>query len=172
MQECGRNLIRERTFLVHDYDRAVEHSKAKDSFNKTFGRAKDESDYYVIYSNPCVEYWFLLHTSYSDSDYHRSVCQEKVKNICNKKREEAGLSRLHEDDYKSEPMLFEYIGGLEGVCIACRNAKTRFDREDKSGSAVGPFSTIHHASQRPCTNLFELLQALDEFAERIHEKGK
>jgi hypothetical protein len=44
MQSCGRNWNVERVFLVHDYDDAFEQEDAKASFNRTFNRAKNESD--------------------------------------------------------------------------------------------------------------------------------
>jgi len=164
MQECGRKWSAEKVFLVHDYDKAAEHHSVKSSFNKTFERASKESGYYVIYSNPCFEFWLLLHTGYRDSDLHRHVYQKKVKEICNQKRNESGLPILHGDDYKTDPMLFEYFGGLEGAHVACNNAKKRFDKESKTGNDNGPFSTLKHASNIPCSNMFELLYALEKFA--------
>jgi len=171
MQECGRNWNTEATILVHDYDRAAERLNEKESFSNTFRRAKEESDYKVIYSNPCFEYWLMLHTAYMDSDLHRHSYQRKVKAICNQKRKDAGLEQLHGDDYKADPMLFDYFGGYEGSLTARRNAQKRFDKEDKTGKAKGSFSTTEHAKGVPCTNFFELLDSLDEFAAFIRKSG-
>ena len=156
MQECGRERNPERTFLVHDYDNAVDQPNEKESFNNTFKRV-EELDYYIIYSNPCFEYWLMLHKSYSDSDLHRDDYQNKVKEICNQKLKCLGKPAIHDDGYKSDPNLFEYFGGLEGSKVARHNAKRRFDK------AEGPFATAKHAKNTPCTNFFELLDAIDEY---------
>jgi hypothetical protein len=161
MQECGRTWQYEKIFLVHDYDKAVENSKEKESFNETLRRAEPESNIYVIYANPCFEYWLFLHTEYTDSDLHRHGFQEKFKDICNKKRGLAGKPPLHGDDYKSDPDLFDYLNGLEGVAEACRKAKKRFENE------VPPFSKIHYAKNAPCTNMFELINALQIYKENL-----
>ena len=173
MQECGRlwSPIRERIFLVHDYDRAAEQSNEKDSFNKTFLRMKEESNYYIIYSNPCFEYWLLLHTDYYDSNLHRHICQSKVEKLVNEKRNEVGLPKLHGDEYKTDPNLFEYFGGLAGSQIARRNARARFTKEQGINPTGELFSSIKHAELIPCTNIFELLNALDTYAADIHNQN-
>lgn len=162
MQECGRKWNVERIFLVHDYDRAVEQPSAKQSFNTTFSRALNESNITVIYSNPCFEYWLLLHLDYLDSDLHRHICQDKVKEKCNKERLLRKLSPLHDDDYKADLNLFEYFGGMDGVCKARVNAKKRFKNE------TYPHASVKCSRNAPCTNMFVLLDELDEFANRIH----
>jgi len=168
MQECGRNWNVERVFLVHDYDKAAEHSGVKNSFDKTFSRARKESDYKVIYSNPCFEYWLMLHIGYFDSDLHRHEYQEKTKQICNRKREESGLSRLHDYEYKNDDMLFEYFGGMDGSRVACSHALARF-KEDKKSKKEGSFSSERYAKNAPCTNFFELLDALNAYAALLNK---
>ncbi len=151
---------------------AVENKEEKISFNETFNRAKEESDTYVIYSNPCFEYWLMLHLNYIDSDLHRHVCQDKVKGICNQKRAERGEHPLHDDDYKSDPDLFEYFGGVAGLKIACDNARKRFEKETERKDNISPknYSNEYFAAKAPCTNMFELLEALQEYAS-THQKS-
>jgi len=170
MQSCGRSWNVEQVFLVHDYDKAEEQKEAKASFNITFKRAKKESDFIVIYSNPCFEYWLLLHNDFIDSNLQRNIFQEKVKDICNKKRADKKMEPLHDDKYKSDPMLYEYFGGYNNSRQARKYAIKRFaenGKQSKPIKSIKSFSSEYYANKTPCTNMFELLDALDKYARQI-----
>lgn len=58
-------------WIVYDKDEFLD-----DSFDNTELRCKDLSNenitYHALWSNECIEYWFLLHFMYLDSALHRS----------------------------------------------------------------------------------------------------
>jgi len=120
--------------------------------------------------NPCFEYWLMLHGDFIDSDLHRSMFQSKVKDVCNQKRMENKMELLHDDKYKTDPMLYEYFGGYKNSKTARKYALKRFTengRQSKPAKQIKSFSSEYYANKAPCTNMFELLDALDEYAKKI-----
>lgn len=77
--ECAQKLVSpigkysdvKHVWLVYDKDEFLD-----DSFDNTELRCKDLSNenitYHALWSNECIEYWFLLHFNYLDSTLHRS----------------------------------------------------------------------------------------------------
>ena len=66
-------------WLVYDKD-----DFSKDDFDNTFNRCKALSEnnesvtYHALWSNECIEYWFLLHFMVLSSDLHRSEYYPKL----------------------------------------------------------------------------------------------
>jgi len=173
MQNCLKNtIVYEKTFLVHDYDKAAEQKEAKISFNNTFKRANDDANFHVIYSNPCIEYWLMLHLAYNDSDLHRSNFQEMVKNVCNRKREEQRLEPLHDDKFKTDPCIFCYFGGKCGSNQARKHALKRFNISNHKKIINKSFSSECYSIKAPYTNMFELLDELDQYAKKFVQHNK
>lgn len=69
--------IYKHVWIVYDTDDfPAEHvDKVVELCNKN---NTDETTYHAIWSNQCIELWFLLHFSYMQSDIHRDEYKEKL----------------------------------------------------------------------------------------------
>ena len=121
-----------KTFVVFDKD-----SFEAEQFNNAIYKA-ERMDYIPIWSNECIELWFLLHFSYFNSSVVRGIYFEKLEKIFGDKYDKAA---------RSFPLLMEK-GSIKD---AYRNAKQLHDN-------VGEES---FAKQNPCTMVFKLINELE-----------
>ena len=79
-------------WLVYDFD-----DFPKDNFDNTLhkcmdlSKSEDSVKYHALWSNQCIELWFLLHFMYFQSDVHRTeylpILNQHLTDICNDKYE-------------------------------------------------------------------------------------
>lgn len=120
-------------WVVYDIDDfPVEH------INKTAQLCIDESTeeitYHAIWSNQCIELWFLLHFSFMQSDLHRSSYWPKLTEILTSQGL-GGYKKNRADMYR---ILFPYMDA------AIANAQ-KLDKinEDKLPSAAAPGTKVY-----------------------------
>lgn len=120
-------------WVVYDTDDfPVEH------INKTVQLCIDESTeeitYHAIWSNQCIELWFLLHFSFMQSDLHRSSYWPKLTEILTSQGL-GGYKKNRADMYR---ILFPYMDA------AIANAQ-KLDKinEDKLPSAAAPGTKVY-----------------------------
>lgn len=100
----------------------------------------EETIYHAIWSNQCIELWFLLHFSYMHSDLHRTSYWPKLTNV---------LEPMEKGKYeKNRGDMFEVL--LPYIDTAISNAK----RLDESNAGKTP------AASTPGTKVFELIEKL------------
>lgn len=104
--------------------------------------------YHAIWSNQCIELWFLLHFDYLQSDISRTEYFPKLSQK---------LKRLGKGDYKKNRAdMFSILRPY--VDTAIKNAKKLYDEK----SACTPTDAA------PCTTAFQLLEVLLPY---INEEG-
>lgn len=113
-------------------------------FNLTAELCKNSSSdgrtYHAIWSNQCIELWFLLHFDYLQSDLHRDEYYPKLSQR---------LRPLHKGDYrKNRNDMFTILRPRMETAIA--NAKMLYSQ--KQG--------LTPAEAAPCTTVFQLIEAL------------
>lgn len=126
-------------WLVYDTD-----DFPKDQIDNTASRCKQintaQTKYHALWSNQCIELWFLLHFSYLHSDIDRKAYAAKLTEH---------LLRIKEGSYqKNRKDIFEVL--LPYVDTAIQNAhKLATKNEGKSPS-----------QSKPGTQVYELLETL------------
>lgn len=94
----------------------------------------DEMQYHAIWSNQCIELWFLLHFSYMHSDLRRTEYWPKLTEY---------LRSLDEGDYtKNRPDMYRILYPMMDFAIA--NAR-RLEKENqgKPPSKAAPGTTVY-----------------------------
>lgn len=132
------------------------------SFNRIFWRAWEESDARVIFSNPCFEYWLILHEQDYQVDSDQLECQRTFQRIYEKKCKDSGRPLDEKSDYKTDPTLFDLLGGLDGAKLAATRAKRQLPVSPKFGDKSFSCSKLC-----PSTNIFLLLEKL----EKLHREN-
>lgn len=115
-----------------------------DHINRTaelcHAESTEETTYHAIWSNQCIELWFLLHFSYMQSDLHRSSYWPKLTDV---------LSSLGYNEYKKNRSdMYQILSPYTEVAIA--NAK----KLDKINAGKLP------SASSPGTKVYELLEKL------------
>ena len=137
------------SFPPEHFNRVSEHARDLNVLNK------DKNIVYnVAWSNQCIEYWFVLHFNYYDSDNERPYY---IKNI-NQNFKNKGLSDY---DKSKDKVLFEKLTWQGDPKLAIRYAKQRDDE------CCG----ISDADSSPATKVYVLVEELakylpDEIKER------
>ncbi|MCB7317967.1 RloB family protein [Lacrimispora sp. 210928-DFI.3.58] len=109
-----------------------------DHINKTAQLCDEESTeetvYHAIWSNQCIELWFLLHFSFMQSDLHRSTYWPKLTEILNAQ----GVGEYEKNRADMYQILFPYMEA------AIANAE-KLDKINvgKSPSAAAPGTKVH-----------------------------
>lgn len=109
-----------------------------DHINKTAGfcaaESTEETTYHAIWSNQCIELWFLLHFSFMQSDLHRSSYWPKLTEILTSQ----GLGEYEKNRSDMYQILFPYID------TAITNAQ-KLDKinEGKLPSAAAPGTKVY-----------------------------
>lgn len=102
--------------------------------------AKGETQYHAIWSNQCIELWFLLHFSYMQSDLHRSEYWTKISDC---------LSSISAGSYeKNRSDMYDVLAPYMDCAI--ENAK----KLDKVNMGKMP------SKAAPGTKVFELVEKL------------
>lgn len=129
--------IYKHVWIVYDTD-----DFPSDHINKTAqlceNCSNDETTYHAIWSNQCIELWFLLHFSYFQSDIHRQEYWEKL----SKSMSLYGLGTYTKGRSDMYMVLRPYLE------IAIQNAK-RLDEVNKGRkpSAAAPGTKMHEMLQ-------------------------
>lgn len=129
--------IYKHVWIVYDTD-----DFPSDHINKTAqlceNCSNDETTYHAIWSNQCIELWFLLHFSYFQSDIHRQEYWEKL----SKSMSLYGLGTYTKGRSDMYMVLRPYLE------IAIQNAK-RLDGVNKGRkpSAAAPGTKMHEMLQ-------------------------
>ena len=113
-------------------------------FNTTVDLCKKYSDsartYHAIWSNQCIELWFLLHFDYLQSDIAREAYYPKLNQR---------LKRMGKGDYKKNRAdMFSIL--LPYLDTAISNAKNLYEVKKQ----------LTPSNAAPCTTVFELLEFL------------
>jgi hypothetical protein len=129
------NLIFGKIFTVFD----------KDSFKKEqFNNAIFESGkrcYITLWSNECIELWFLLHFDYLDSNISRTEYFKK-------------LSKALGGNYDKTGNIFEKLDNDKNIKFAIENAKKLFAEKE----CITSF-----ADRSPCTTMFLLINEIEDY---------
>jgi len=95
---------------------------------------KEVTTYHAIWSNQCVELWFLLHFSFLQSDLHRSEYWPKLTDV---------LKSLGEGEYrKNRDDMYRILYPYMGAAIA-NSKKLEKMNEGKSPSQSTPGTMVH-----------------------------
>lgn len=152
MQRCHNPRRYERSIAVHDFD------EDGDVTRKLFDEASEigeQADFSVYYSIPSFEFWLLLHLNLVTSDLSRDVCLDKVKKHVNDIRKRNKKTLLRNAEIKTDPDLYKYFDGKDGVERAKKHALELWDDKlpPKKPSSV-----------RPSSNMYLLMDDIKEFA--------
>lgn len=105
--------------------------------------SNEDTSYHAIWSNQCIELWFLLHFSFMQSDLHRSEYWPKLTNC---------LNQIDAGDYqKNRTDMYQILRPYMDTAIA--NAK----RLDAINSGRQP------SNAAPGTRVFELIEVLKPY---------
>lgn len=96
------------SFPAKDFNGVVERSEK-------LNRENSELQYYAAWSNECIEYWFILHFAYYESNNHR---KEYVK-FLNDKLRSVGIGKYQ----KNMPDIFQILLNHGNPKQACKYAK-------------------------------------------------
>ncbi len=135
-------IVYKHVWIVYDTDDFPAdriNRTARDCINLT----NDETEFHALWSNQCIELWFMLHFNYVDADLHRSEYYPKLSEW---------LSNIGKGNYEKNrndiyEILFPYLAD------AIRNAK-KLDEVNKN-------KTPSNAS--PCTQVYKLLEKLQPY---------
>ena len=112
-------------WLLHDLDDGKIDPKECTCFNDTFRRAWADAEVKVIFFCPCFEYWLILHDQDYEMDSAQGPCQTKFQSIYEKRRKAQNRPVGEKDNYKTDPELFQLLGGLVGMNTAIKRAEER-----------------------------------------------
>lgn len=129
-------------WVVYDTDDfPAEHIDQTTQLCETW--STEDTTYHAIWSNQCIELWFLLHFSYMHSDLHRSEYWPKLS---------AYLCSLGKGEYsKNRQDMYEILHPMMDYAIA--NAK-RLDTENEDKLP---------SQSAPGTKVYELVEALKPY---------
>jgi len=137
MQLRSGNMYR-HIWIVYDKDDFPE-----DDFDNTFFRCQELSDdsvtYHALWSNECIELWFLLHFEYMQSNLYRGQYIPKLTTYLN--------SRYQKNRTDMFELLYPYLDD------AIRNAKRLLKCHDK----------IIPSQCTPGTAVYEIFEKLKEY---------
>lgn len=121
-------------FPPDDFDNTVNRCQA---LNKRFQAEGREIQYHAIWSNQCIELWFLLHFNYLDTDIDRDQYGVKLS---------GKLGRRYE---KTDEELAKTL--IPRTDRAIKNAKKLMEKYDKD---------VPPSRKAPATNFYELVEYL------------
>ena len=109
--------------------------------------SKQETEYHAIWSNQCIELWFLLHFAYYQSDIHRSEYWPKLTEY---------LMQMHAGAYKkNRDDMYEFL--KPNIDQAIRNAK----KLAKVNTGKTP------ALSAPGTMVYEIIEKLKPYLKTV-----
>jgi len=135
-----------KVWCVYDKD-----SSSSERFNRvsekarSLNRSQKDVTYHVGWSNQCIEYWFILHFDYYDSDndrkYYRKYLHEKFR--------ELGWSKYEKNNTELFCVLSQYGNPRQAIAWAKRRLDTFSGRTDSQSA--------------PATKVYELIEELSNF---------
>jgi hypothetical protein len=103
----------------------------------TLNKNQKDTFYHVAWSNQCIEYWFILHFDYYDSDNNRKNYMEYLKT----KFKSLGLKGYK----KNDPNVFDILLEHGSPKSALKNARKRLDEcKGKAPSLSAPATTVNN----------------------------
>lgn len=128
-----------KTFAVFDKD-----SFSPGQFNNAIHKAMNKG-YIPIWSNECIELWFLLHFNFLESNLPRTMYFENLSRI---------FMREHGIKYeKAQDNIFTLLYTPERFKNAMQNAKKLYDKSCAESS---------YAKRCPCTNVFCFIEEMQK----------
>ena len=101
--------------------------------------SNEETAYHAIWSNQCIELWFLLHFSFMQSDIHRSSYWYKLTGILNVQ----GLGKYEKNRKDMYDMLYPY---METAIVNAKKLEVINDGKQPSDSCPG--TMVHHLVEK------------------------
>ena len=137
--------IYRHVWIVYDTDdfKAEHINKTTELCMENSKENVDETQYHAIWSNQCIELWFLLHFDFFQSDIHRNEYWPKLTD----RLSERGLGKYHKGRQDMYAILKPYLK------TAISNAK----RLDKMNEGKNP------ADAAPGTKVYELIELLGSY---------
>lgn len=137
-KEISNKMIRYgKIFVVFDKDDFTDNA-----FNNAVNMCI-RKDYIPLWSNECIELWFLLHLDYLDAAITR-------KDYCDK------LSQRLKIKYSKNGDNFFLLGNLDRIPLAYRYAK-KLEQSLHCGKRP--------AEQKPCTTVYKIIDEIEEYME-------
>lgn len=102
-----------------------------------------ETCYHALWSNQCIEYWYLLHFCYNDTDMPRGVCSHKLSRFLT----DIGCAEYKKNRVDMFDVLYPYLD------TALKHAK-RINENNKGKKA---------SEAAPGTKVFELMELLKAY---------
>ena len=135
-KEISSKMIRYgKIFVVFDKD-----DFTKQAFNNAVIKCINKG-YIALWSNECIELWFLLHFNYLDTAISRKEYFKK-------------LSKCLGIEYKKNDDSFSLLGGLSKISTAC---KYSLKLDQQFGCNVQP------ADRKPCTMVYKIIDEIEEY---------
>ncbi len=122
-----------KVFTVFDKD-----SFSDNDFNSAIKMSKQRG-YIPLWSNECIELWFILHYEYFHSNILRKNYYRKLSDIMNEK-------------YKKNDKIFEKLGELTKIAIAIKNSKKLYETYKENDTP---------SKKAPCTTIFRLFDEIE-----------
>lgn len=123
-----------KVFTVFDKD-----DFTNEAFNTAIKMSEDKG-YIPLWSNQCIELWFLLHFEYLQSDISRNDYFKKLSSYVGQK-------------YNKNSNNFELLGGLSNINKAFKNSKKMYNS----------FKSNNPSKMSPCTTIFKLFEKIEEY---------
>lgn len=113
----------DKIFFFTDYDTIVNQNK-EIKFKRLVDKYKDEEGVFICDSMPCIEYWFLLHFTYTTKEYlnYNQVEQDLKKYIPDYKKK---------IKYLKEDKCFQLLISNGNLNKACLNAEKGLKQSQK-----------------------------------------
>lgn len=135
-KEISNRIIRYgKTFVVFDKD-----DFTKSAFNNAINMCKRE-DYISLWSNECIELWFLLHFDYLDTAITRKEYFEKI-------------SKKFKKEYKKNDDIFLLLGQFNRIPKAYKYSKTLDENSNYK---------VKFADRKPCTMIYKIIDEIEEY---------
>lgn len=135
-KEISNRIIRYgKTFVVFDKD-----DFTKSAFNNAINMCIKQG-YISLWSNECIELWFLLHFDYLDTAITRKEYFEKI-------------SKKFKKEYKKNDDIFLLLGQFNRIPKAYKYSKTL----DENSNYKAQF-----ADKKPCTMIYKIIDEIEEY---------
>ncbi|QZT36930.1 RloB family protein [Halosquirtibacter xylanolyticus] len=113
----------DQIFFLTDYDTIINQNK-KAQFKKLVDKYKDEEGVFICDSMPSIEYWFLLHFTYTTKEYlnYEQIEQDLKKHIPDYKKK---IKYLTEDRWFKQLMS---NGDLDKACSHAQKGLKKYQK--------------------------------------------
>ena len=156
----GKDPDFEKIFLVFDKDRHVTFIEALNLVNGLKQRYPKKS-ILAITSNPCFEFWFLLHHKITDKPFSESGSKSPCENVISQLKKIPEFENYRKGELDHFDVLFDKLP------FAKKNASRIVEQSKKS---FDHRQTIH--SSNPLTLVHILVEALEQLYARLPKKSR